>query len=78
MTIILLYIRKSVSLYIELTNKKKTVSYPPLKECVAEKMGKLPCSMLSETNHKENAWLKYKQDSKLFVPFDEAFSLKAF
>ena len=46
-------------------------------EFVAKKMGRLSCSVLSETNHKEDAWLKYKQDTKLLVPFSEAFSLKA-
>ena len=46
-------------------------------EYVAEKMARLASTTLSETNHKEDAWLKYKHDTKLLVPFSEAFSLKA-
>ncbi len=46
-------------------------------ECVAQKMANLMSSSLSEINHKEDAWLKYKHDTKLLVPFSEAFSLKA-
>ena len=46
-------------------------------ENVADKMGNMSSTMLSETNHKEDAWLKYKQDTKLLVPFSEAFFLKA-
>ena len=46
-------------------------------ENVAGKMANLSSTMLSETNHKEGAWLKYKQDTKLLVPFSEAFFLKA-
>jgi len=46
-------------------------------EYVASKMAKLSCAKLSEINHKEDAWLKYNQDTKLFVPFSEAFTLKA-
>ena len=46
-------------------------------KCVADKMAKQSCTILSETNHKEDAWLKYKNDSKLLVPFSEAFSLRA-
>lgn len=47
-------------------------------ECVANKMAKQASSTLSEINHKEDAWLKYRHDTKLLVPFSEAFSLKAF
>ena len=46
-------------------------------EYVAETMAKMSSTMLSETNHKEDAWLKYKQSANLLVPFCEAFSLKA-
>lgn len=46
-------------------------------EYVAEKMSKQTSSVLSETNHTEEAWLKYKHNTKLLVPFCEAFSLKA-
>lgn len=46
-------------------------------EYVASKMAQMSSTMLSEINHKEDAWLKYKQDTKLLVPFNEAFSLKA-
>ena len=46
-------------------------------ERVAEKMAKQMSSSLSEINHKEDAWLKYKHDTKLFVPYSEAFSLRA-
>lgn len=46
-------------------------------EYVASKMAQMSSTMLSEKNHKEDAWLKYKQDTKLLVPFSEAFSLKA-
>ena len=46
-------------------------------ERVAEKMAKQMGSSLSEINHKEDAWLKYKHDTKLFVPYSEAFSLRA-
>ena len=46
-------------------------------ECVADKMAKQASSTLSEINHKEDAWLKYRHDTKLLVPFSEAFSLKA-
>jgi uncharacterized phage-associated protein len=46
-------------------------------ERVADKMAKMSSTILSETNHKEEAWLNYKNDTKLLVPFSEAFSLKA-
>lgn len=46
-------------------------------EYVAEKMAKQASIALSETNHLEDAWLKYKHDTKLLVPFSEAFSLRA-
>lgn len=46
-------------------------------EYVAEKMAKQASTALSETNHMEDAWLKYKHDTKLLVPFSEAFSLRA-
>lgn len=46
-------------------------------EQVAEKMAKLASAVLSETNHTEDAWLKYKHDTKLLVPFSEAFMLRA-
>lgn len=46
-------------------------------EYVAEKMAKQASTTLSETNHTEDAWLKYKHDTKLLVPFTEAFSLRA-
>lgn len=46
-------------------------------ECVAEKMAKQTSTTLSETNHAEDAWLKYKHDTKLLIPFSEAFSLRA-
>ena len=46
-------------------------------EHVAKKMAKQMSSSLSEINHKEDAWLKYKHDTKLFVPYSEAFSLRA-
>lgn len=46
-------------------------------EYVAEKMAKQASTALSETNHLEDAWLKYKHDTKLLVPFSEAFSLRA-
>lgn len=46
-------------------------------EYVAEKMAKQASAALSETNHLEDAWLKYKHDTKLLVPFSEAFSLRA-
>ena len=46
-------------------------------ERVAKKMAKQMSSSLSEINHKEDAWLKYKHDTKLFVPYSEAFSLRA-
>jgi putative zinc finger/helix-turn-helix YgiT family protein len=46
-------------------------------EYVASKMAKMSSTMLSEINHKEDAWLKYKQDTKLLVPFSEAFTLRA-
>lgn len=46
-------------------------------EYVAEKMAKQASTALSETNHTEDAWLKYKHDTKLLVPFSEAFSLRA-
>lgn len=46
-------------------------------EYVAEKMAKQASTVLSDTNHLEDAWLKYKHDTKLLVPFSEAFSLRA-
>lgn len=46
-------------------------------ECVAEKMAKQTCTALSETNHKEDAWLKYNHNTNLLVSFNEAFSLRA-
>ena len=46
-------------------------------EYVAEKMAKQASAALSETNHMEDAWLKYKHDTKILVPFSEAFSLRA-
>lgn len=46
-------------------------------EFVAQRMAKQKSSTLSEINHKEDAWLKYKHDTKLLVPYSEAFSLKA-
>ena len=46
-------------------------------EHVAEKMAKQASTALSEINHAEDAWLKYKHDTKLLVPFSEAFSLRA-
>lgn len=46
-------------------------------EYVAEKMAKQASTALSETNHTEDAWLKYRHDTKLLVPFSEAFSLRA-
>lgn len=46
-------------------------------EYVAEKMAKQASTALSETNHLEDAWQKYKHDTKLLVPFSEAFSLRA-
>ena len=46
-------------------------------EYVAEKMAKQMSSTLSEINHKEDAWLKYKHDTKLLVPYSEAFTLRA-
>lgn len=46
-------------------------------EYVAEKMARQTSFALSETNHSEDAWLKYKHDTKLLVPFCEAFSLRA-
>lgn len=46
-------------------------------EQVAAKMAKQLSSVLSEANHRENAWLKYRHDTKLLVPFSEAFTLKA-
>lgn len=46
-------------------------------EYVASSMAKQTSTMLSEANHKEDAWLKYKQDTKLLVPFYEAFFLRA-
>ncbi|MCQ2213940.1 MAG: DUF4065 domain-containing protein [Bacteroidaceae bacterium] len=46
-------------------------------EYVAEKMAKQASTALSETNHAEDAWLKYRHDTKLLVPFSEAFALKA-
>ncbi len=46
-------------------------------EYVAQKMAKQNSSTLSEINHKEDAWLKYKHDTKLLVPYCEAFSLNA-
>lgn len=46
-------------------------------EYVAEKMAKQASTALSESNHLEDAWLKYKHDTKLLVPFSEAFSLRA-
>jgi len=46
-------------------------------ELVASKMAQMSSTTLSETNHKEDAWLKYKHDTKLLVPFSEAFSLKS-
>lgn len=44
---------------------------------VAGKMAKQTSSALSETNHREDAWLNYKQDTKQLIPFSEAFSLRA-
>lgn len=46
-------------------------------EYVADKMAKQVSTTLSEINHSEDAWLKYKHDTKLLVPFSEAFSLRA-
>lgn len=46
-------------------------------EYVASKLAKMSSTMLSKTNHKEDAWLKYKKDTKLLVPFSEAFTLRA-
>lgn len=46
-------------------------------EYIAGKMANMSSTMLSATNHKEDAWQKYKQDTKLLVPFSEAFFLKA-
>ena len=46
-------------------------------EYVADKLARQASTALSETNHQEDAWLKYKHDTKLLVPFSEAFSLKA-
>lgn len=46
-------------------------------ESVAEKMAKQASARLSEINHAEDAWLKYKHNTKLLVPFSEAFSLRA-
>jgi putative zinc finger/helix-turn-helix YgiT family protein len=47
-------------------------------EAVASRMATMSCTKLSEINHLEDAWLKYNQDTKLLVPFSEAFSLKNF
>lgn len=46
-------------------------------EYVADKLARQASTALSEKNHQEDAWLKYKHDTKLLVPFSEAFSLKA-
>lgn len=46
-------------------------------EFVAEKMAKQTSAVLSETNHTEDAWLKYRHDTQLLVPFSEAFNLRA-
>lgn len=46
-------------------------------EYVAERMAKQTSTTLSEINHTEDAWLKYKHDTKLLVPFSEAFTLRA-
>ena len=46
-------------------------------EYVASVMVKMSSSALSEMNHNEDAWLKYRHDTKLLIPFSEAFSLKA-
>jgi uncharacterized phage-associated protein len=45
-------------------------------ELVASRMAKMSCTRLSEINHMEDAWLKYNQDTKLLVPFSEAFFLR--
>lgn len=46
-------------------------------EYVAENMAKKTSTVLSEINHKEDAWSKYNHDTKLLIPFSEAFSLRA-
>ncbi|MCF0163928.1 MAG: DUF4065 domain-containing protein [Bacteroidales bacterium] len=47
-------------------------------ESVAKVLAHKTCTQLSEINHSENAWLNYRHDAGLLVPFNEAFSLKAF
>lgn len=47
-------------------------------EFVAGEMAGKTSATLSEINHKEDAWLKYKHNAKLLIPFSEAFSLRAF
>lgn len=46
-------------------------------EYVAEKMAKRSSAFLSKINHTEDAWLNYKHNTKLLVPFSEAFKLRA-
>lgn len=46
-------------------------------ECVAEKMARRSSAALSKANHTEDAWLKYRHDTKLLVPFSEAFALRS-
>lgn len=57
-----------VSIFNE--KEKKVLDY------VATRMARQSCAALSETNHTEDAWLKYKHNAKLLVPFSEAFSLR--
>lgn len=44
---------------------------------VANEMGKLSSRTLSKINHSEDSWVKYNHDTKLLIPFNEAFFLKA-
>lgn len=53
------------------TDEKEVLEY------VADAMTRLSCNTLSEINHKEDAWTKYIHDTKLLIPFSEAFTLKA-
>lgn len=45
-------------------------------EYIAQNFAQMSCKALSEMNHKEDAWINYRHDTKQMVPFSEAFGLK--
>lgn len=46
-------------------------------EYVSGKLAEMSSTALSAINHKEDAWLNYRYDTKMLVPFSEAFALRA-